>query len=174
MLPGHHRLPVSCCQALGYCHPSHTDWKVETRPTESLLGHKEERWKYIQVFLATVTEVGILRLHLWCLVSCGGRIFCSLCLPFPSTGTLLLDRRIRELGEVNVCTAAYPEDVYVQHVCVYSFLFTKKIAPAFIFSSNYEADLKGKGWPHLNVDLFCQNPSWKFNTYIILWCFLPP
>lgn len=68
-----------------------------------------------------------------------------LCLPFASTGTLLLDRRIRELGEVNVCAAAYPEDVYVQHVCVYSFLFIKQIAPAFIFSSNYEANLKGKG-----------------------------
>lgn len=47
-----------------------------------------------------------------------------------------MDRRIRELGGVNVCAAAYPEDVYVQHVCVYSFLFIKQIAPAFIFGSN--------------------------------------
>lgn len=55
------------------------------------------------------------------------------CLPLACMGTSLLDRLVRKLGEVSVCTAAYPEDVYVQYVFVYSFLFKKAHCSCFCF-----------------------------------------
>lgn len=126
VLLGHHRLPVSC-QALDYCsfcHPSHAGWYqygnwwvTKKRGGNTL---KFSWWEQSQ-------RLEFLKLHLWCLVSSGGWSFCSLCLSFACTGTLLQDTWIRELGELSVCAAACPEDVYVQHVFVYSFLFKNQL-----------------------------------------------
>jgi len=55
------------------------------------------------------------------------------CLPLACTGRLVLDRLVRKLGEVSVCTTDYPKDVYVQYVFVYSLLFLKAHCSFFYF-----------------------------------------